>query len=61
MKIDRECHSGKIACRQRSTPDTLIICRCSDYQLAGRLFNGRLMRHSECGTDNEAGRGLCNG
>jgi hypothetical protein len=36
MKIDGECHCGKIAYQAEVDPDTLAICHCTDCQvLAG--------------------------
>ena len=39
MKIDGECHCGKIAYQAEVDPDTLIICHCTDCQiLAGAPY-----------------------
>jgi len=41
MKIEGECHCGKIAYQAEVDPGTLIICYCTDCQiLAGSPFRG---------------------
>jgi hypothetical protein len=39
MRIDGECHCGKIAYQAEVDPDTLVICHCTDCQiLAGSPY-----------------------
>lgn len=41
MKIDGECHCGKIAYQAEVDPNTLVICYCTDCQiLAGSAYRG---------------------
>jgi hypothetical protein len=42
MKIDGECHCGKIAYQAEVDPDTLVICHCTDPDRGGvGLSRGR--------------------
>src|SRR5215471_1153633 len=43
MKIDGECHCGKIAYQAEVDPDTLIICHCTDCQtVAGSPYRAAI-------------------
>ncbi len=33
MKIDGECHCGKVAYQAEIDPDTVVICHCTDCQI----------------------------
>ncbi len=48
MKIDGECHCGKIAYQAEVDPDTLIICHCTDCQiLTGSAYGAVVVAPAE--------------
>jgi hypothetical protein len=48
MKIDGECHCGKVAYQAEVDPDTLVICHCTDCQiLAGSAYRAVIPTSAE--------------